>query len=150
MVQDARQRTKVYLETYLSASNLTKDNDSTLAKYIIPFGNPDYPITRVFKDKRVDLIFSIGEPNSRPLMNFDQTPYGSEEHVPITTFCIDKVGITGTKLKWKAEAELRRITETYPSGSQRSFERRSDRDQRLGSTILYSTEFLLNYRRDTT
>lgn len=156
MVEDARDRTRDYLlgetnpSTALDPDNLTKDDGTTLAKYIVVYGNPDYPITRVFKDKRVDLIFSIGEPTSKPLFDFDQTPYGYEEHVPITTFCIDKTGITGTKLKWKAEAELRRITENYPTGSQRGLERRGDRDERLGSTILYSTEFTLNYRRDTT
>lgn len=153
MVEDARYRTKVYLTHAtkgINPSNLTKDDASTLAKYIVAYGNPDYPITRVFKDKRIDVIFSLGEPDSEPMLNFDQTPYGYEEHVPITTFCIDKTGITGTKLKWKAEAELRRITETYPTGSQRALERRGDNDQRLGSTILYSTQFILNYRRDTT
>lgn len=150
MVQDARQRTKTYLETYLTDSNLTKDDDSSKANYIVAFGMPDYSIIRVFKDKQIDLIFSIGEPTSTPLMGHDLSAYGYEEHVPIQTFCIDKSGITGTKLKWKAEAELRRITESYPTGSERSFERRGTRDERLGSTILYSTEFMLTYRRDTT
>jgi len=140
-VQDARYRTKVYLETYLS--------DSALPNYIVAYGNPDYPITRVFKEKGIDVVFSIGEPNSTPLMGHDQTPYGYEEHIPITIFCIDKSNITGTKLKWQAETELRRVLETYPLGSLRSLERRRDNDTRLGSTILYSTELILNYRRST-
>jgi len=140
-VQDTRYRTKVYLETYLSSS--------ALPNYIVAYGNPDYPITRVFKEKGIDVIFSISEPNSTPLMGHDQTPYGYEEHVPITIFCIDKSNITGTKLKWQAETELRRILETYPLGSLRSLERRRDNDIRIGSTILYSTEFILNYRRST-
>lgn len=156
MVEDARARTRDYLlgetnpSTALLPANLTKDDGTTLAKYIVAYGNPDYPITRVFKDKRVDLVFSIGEPESTPLMGHDQYAYGYEEHVPIRTYCIDKTGITGTKLKWKAEAELRRITENYPTGSLHGLERRGDRDERLGSTILYSTEFILSYKRDTT
>lgn len=150
MVQDARQRTKTYLDTYLSDSNLTKDDGTSKASYIVAFGMPDYSIIRIFKDKQIDLIFTVGEPNSTPLRNYDLSPYGYEEHVPIQIFCINKSGITGTKLKWKAEAELRRITEAYPTGSERSLERRGDRDERLGSTILYSTEFMLTYRRDTT
>lgn len=150
MAEDARYRTKYYLESYIVNANLTKDDDATQISFIVAFGNPDYPITKVFLTKGVDLVYSIGEPTSEPLLGADQTAYGYTEHVPIRTFCIDKTGITGTKLKWKAERELRRITETYPLGSQRSLERRGDNDKRLGSTILYSTEFILNYRRDIT
>ena len=141
-VEDARYRTKVYLETYL-------DSDA-LPNFIVAYGKPDYPMTRVFKTKGVDLVYSIGEPESTPLLGHDLTPYGYVEHVPIETYCIDKDNIDGAKLKWQAEAELRRVTETYPTGSLRTLERRGDNDVHLGSTILYSARFILNYRRDTT
>lgn len=156
MVDDARYRTRDYLEgwtnasTALNSANLTKDDDSTQVSWITCFGDPPYPMTRVFMDCDIDLVFNVGEPNSTPLMDCDQAAYGYEEHVPITVFCVDKPGITGTKLKWKAEAELRRICENYPTGSLRGLERRRDNDQRVGSMILYSTEYVLNYRRDTT
>lgn len=153
MAEDARYRTRVYLThatTGLNNANLTKDDGSTQVNFIVAYGYPDYPLLKVFKTKGVDLIFSIGEPNASPILGHNQTPYGYEEHVPIETYCIDKPGITGTKLKWKAEKELRRITETYPTGSQRVLSDRRDNDKRLGSTILYSTQFILNYRRGTT
>ncbi len=143
-VEDARYRTVDYL-----TDSTTGLNSANLPNYIIAYGYPDYPMVKVFKTKGVDLVFSIGEPNSSPLMDCDQSPYGYEEHVPITIFCIDKDNITGTKLKWQAETELRRICEDYPTGSLRSFERRRDNDQRLGSTILYSTEYMLSYTRGT-
>lgn len=141
-VEDARYRNKVYLETWL--------NVAALPNYIVAYGFPDYPLVRVFKDKGVDLVFSIGEPESEPLLGHDKYAYGYKERVPITTFCIDKTGISGTKLKWRAEAELRRITETYPLGSLRTLEKIRDNDQNLGSTILYSREFTLNYQRNKT
>ncbi len=141
-VEDARYRTKVYLETYLDSN--------ALPTFIVAYGKPDYPLIKVFKTKGVDLVFSIGEPESVPLLNPDFTPYGYEEHVPIATFCIDKDNIEGTKLKWQAETELRRVLETYPLGSVRTLVRRRDNDTRLGSITLYSTEYILNYRRDTT
>lgn len=150
MVQDARQRTKVYLDAYLDNSNLTKDDDTSEVNYLVAFGYPDYPILKVFHTKRIDLIFSIGDPESTALLGYDLEPYGYHERVPIKTFCVDKPGITGTKLRWKAEAELRRVAKEYPEGSQRSVERMRDNDQRLGSTILYSREFILDYKRDTT
>ena len=52
--------------------------------------------------------------------------YGYEEDVPIEIYCIDKSGITGTKLMWKAERELRHVAETYPEGSRRNLIRRRD------------------------
>jgi hypothetical protein len=150
MVSDARSRTKVYLDKYLNGSNLTKDDGSS-ASFVVMYANPDYPMVLEFKSpSNVDLIFAIGEPNSTPMIDSDKSPYGYEEHIPIRICCIDKTGITGTKLKWKAEAELRRVTEVYFLGSLRTMETSRPEDQRLGSTILYSRDFVLNYRRDTT
>jgi len=148
--QDPRYRTKVYLETYLDSNNLLCDDRYTSVNYIVTFEDPDYPLIRVFNDKKVDLIFCIGDPETTPLMNADQTPYGYEEIVPITVWCIDKSDIDGEKMKWQAERELRRILETYPYGSLRQLERLRDNDQNLGSTTLYSREFILRYKRSTT
>mgnify|MGYP000209185495 CR=1 FL=1 len=152
MASDARYRTKVYLDTYLDSSNITHDDDSTAATILVAFGFPDYPLIRVFDpdEKDVDVVFSIEEPNSTPLMGHDQTPYGYEEHVPITICCVDKPGVTGTKIKWKAEAELRRVLETYPLGSMRILENRSDTTQRIGGTTIYMTTWVLTYKRSTT
>jgi len=97
----------------------------------------------VFKDKGVDLIFSVGTPESEAL----PVGVGYIENMPITVWCIDKTGITGTKLRWKAEAELRRISETYPLGSLRALNRLSDNEQRLGSTVLYSVSYIMRYKR---
>lgn len=141
-VEDPRYRTKVYLETYLSGS--------ALPNYIVAYGMPDYPLTRVFKTKGVDLVFGLGEPNSTPDKDpLTEAAYGYEEHVPIQTFCIDKSNITGTKLMWQAETELRSVAESYPGGSLRALDRRRPNTQVLGSTTLYSAEYILNYRRDT-
>ena len=145
--QDPRYRTKVYLETYLDSNNLLCDDRYTSVNYIVTFEDPNYPLIRVFNDKKIDLVFCIGDPETTPLMNADQTPYGYEEMVPITVWCIDKSDIDGEKMKWQAERELRRILETYPLGSLRSFNRISDNDVNLGSTVLHSRKFLLRYRR---
>lgn len=123
---------------------------STQVSFIVAYGNPDYPILKVFIEKAVDLVFSIGEPESEALLGGDKYPYGYKEHVPIHTFCINKTGITGTELKGKAEQELRRLTETYPLGSLRSLEKLRDNDKNLGSTILYSREHMMSYTRNLT
>ena len=150
MVDDPRYRTKLFLEAYLTAGNLTKDDDATLISFIVAFGEPDYPITKVFLTKGVDLVFSIGDPTSTAEIGHDQTPHHYNELVPITVTAINKTGITGEKLRQKAINELRRIAEENPTGSQRAMQEERSVERRLGSTILYQQVFMLNYRRDTT
>jgi len=154
MVSDAKSATKTWLTTRIAAANLKKDNDATNAAFAVIYAGVPYPIESEFRASAspVDLLFCVGEPESHPLMTAETVPvpYGYEEHVPIDTYCIDKTGITGAKLKWKAEAELRRVAETYPLGSHRAMERRGDNDVSLGSTMLYSGRFTLVYTRDTT
>jgi hypothetical protein len=141
-VEDARYRTKVYLETYL--------DDDVLPNYIIAYGEPNYPLLAVFKTRSLDLAFTIAEPESRPKMDFDHEPYGYEEHVGVHILTVDKLNISGTKLKWQGETELRRVLEENPLGSLRSFERRRSTNRDLGGVILYDTEWMLTYCRDTT
>ncbi len=143
-VQDPRQRSKTWLDKYLIAGNLTKDDNSTPAPYITCWADPPYPIIKVFEAKGIDLVFSIATPTSEGL----PVGVGYIEHVPITVFTIDKTGISGNKLRWKAEAELRRIAETYPTGSLRGpWERMNNNEQNLGSTTLYSVTYVLPYTR---
>lgn len=137
-VEDARSRTKTYWDTYIDSSKLNSH------PFIVCYSDPDYPITRVFKTKGVHIIFTVSQPNSTALPGHDRTPYGYEEHVPTHVYTL------ATQLQWLAEAELRRITETYPEGSQRSLERQATHDRWLGGTRLYDTEFVLNYRRGPT
>jgi len=151
MVADARTQTKVYLTTYLNNANLTKDDDSTQVTFIVKFEGADYPLTLVFfGSKNVDLVYTVGTPTSRPLIGHDLTPYGYEETIPIVIFTINKTGITGDLLRWKAEAELRSVTETYPLGSVRTLTRMFESTEKLGGTTLYSVTYELKYTRDTT
>jgi len=94
-------------------------------------------------------LYAIGQPNSEPMMDpTTLAPYGYDERVPAKIYTINSTDVTGTALNWKMEAELRYVAETYPSGSLRSpFGRRSV-PIHLGSTILYETEVVIDYRRD--
>jgi len=148
MAADARSNTKTWLATYINNANLTEDDNTTQVNYVLMYAYPDYPL--VYEFQVVDLLFLIETPNSTPLLGSSPYAYGYEEHVPIVVCCVDKVNITGTKLRWKAIRELRRITETYPLGSRRSLDEERPFDERLGSTILHQQRVILNYRRDTT
>jgi len=151
MSQDARQRTKTYLDTYLLNANLLKDDDATQVSFMTAFGKPPYSILRIFIDQDVDLVYSISEPKTTPLTESDTTTWGYKARVPIATFCIDKSGITGEKLKWKADKELRRVVEDQPFGSFRRLAEKTDNDHDLSGTTVYSTRWILAYlKRKTT
>ena len=139
-VEDARYRNKVYLETHL--------DDDALPNYIVAYGEPDYPLVRVFREKGIDLVYSLNEHTSDTILDSTHYPIGYKEHVPITTLCINKNNIEGTKLMHQAETELRRVAETYPMGSLRALTSRRPQTKSLGSTVLYSAEYMMDYMRD--
>ena len=141
-VEDERYRNKVYLETYL--------NSGALPNFIVAYGEPDYPMVRVFHEKGVDLVYSLGEHTSDTIPDSDHYPIGYKEHVPVAILCIDKDNLEGTKLMWQAETELRHVAETYPEGSLRALSTRHPQTKRLGSTVLYSAEYMMEYQRDKT
>jgi len=151
MVYDARNRAKAFLDDKLTAANMKEDDDLTNASYIVAFSDPPYPLKLVFfGDKDIDIVFSVDTPTTTPKLDWDGTIIGYRETVPISIYTVDKTGITGTELRWKAEAELRRIVETYPMGSYRSLDRVAKNDKWMGGWILHSVTYNLTYERDTT
>jgi len=156
MVEDARYRTKDFLTdvtipTGIQAANILKDDGVTQASFIVAYGYPDYPLERVFLGtKNVDLVYAILKPTSVPLLGGSTTPWGYEESVPIDIRTITKQGITGTKLMWQGEAELRRICETYPLGSSRRNLSESRDITESGSTTIYGVRVVMSYRRGIT
>ena len=151
MVDDARSRTKTYLNSYLSNANLLKDDAATQVSFIIQYTYQSYPFKRVFySPKNVDLIFAIDNPTSEPRMDWDGYINGYREQVPIIIQCPTKQGIDGNKLRWQADAELRRVVETYPMGSYRAVSQAVPFDQRMGTWTLYGVKVTLSYERDKT
>lgn len=149
-VFDPRNEIRTFLTTYLSKANILKGDDSEAA-YCVIYTGPPYDIVKEFRasNRPVDGVFAIGEPDIRPLFSGSQTPWGHEIRVPIFIFTIDKDDVTGTKLKWAMEAELRRVSETFQVAhvAHMQLEKRGDRDERRGSIVLHSTEYILGYER---
>lgn len=143
-VDDPRYRTRVYLNTYM-----TQLAD---VAWISVYGNPpNYPLERVFNDEAQDAIFTVGTPDSKPTVDWEGTVIGYVETVPIDIFTVDKITVAGTALRWKCEAELRRVVETYPVGvAYRSLSRMSDNERDMGGWKLYSVRYILTYQRDVT
>ena len=150
MAYDARERTITWITTYDTPANITKDDDVTEASYILQYSNPPYPLSRIYFDpKNVDLTFTTDEPTTEAIVDWDGYTIGYNEKVPIHINCPTKQGITGNKLLWKAQAELRRIFETYPLGSYRGFSVGSPYTQKLGLFTLYGVTVTVSYERDT-
>lgn len=151
MVDTAQNRTKTYLDTYWTGvTRATKDDNITIASAIIAFDWPDYPLTRVFIDKDVDGIVSVGQSTSEAILDSNHYPIGYLEKVPITLCTLDKAGVTGVKLLEKMEAQLRAIFEANPLGSLRRETGHEPKTTRLGSWFMHSSQFTLTYKKDLT
>ena len=153
MVYDARYNTKVFLTDAakgIQNANITKDDDITLASWIVYFSDPPYPIERVFKGtKNVDLGFGLCMPTSIPRFGGSFTPCGYLEEVPTDIQCIKKQGIDANKILWKGVAELRRIMENNPTGSLRTLGRMTDIGT-ASSTKIHGVRVIISYERGIT
>lgn len=156
VVSDPRAGMKTYLDTYYTASNVTIDDAVTLAQVLVQYGTPLEQVKENFINQSFDVVISLEEPVVTPLMDSDQTPYGYEFDVPVRIYTIDKRAgddsliVTGTILKFTVEAELRRILEDQPAGSQYRMGRGRVVNQYLGGDMIYGSEYIINYRRSTT
>ena len=144
---DVRYRQKYWLNAYLAPASLLEDDGVTQASYIICFDGADYPIWRVFENKGVDLIFSIGNGEADSLIDHNMKAYAYHETVPIELVAVNKTTITATNLIEQAVQELRRIAETYPTGSLRLLGKMNEANVNMDTMKLYSQRCILEYTR---
>jgi hypothetical protein len=147
---DPRYRTRVWMNTYLLPTNLKLRDGTSDASYAICWADPPYSLEHVFEDKDMDLVYSIGRGETKPLPDHDHIIYGYRERIPITITTIDKNDSNGENLAWMAEQELRRISENYCLGSLREFTSSQLKTQRIGSFTAYIVECTLDYARSRT
>ena len=150
MVDDSRYKTKVYLDTYLTANNMKEDDTVTNATVQVMYSNPNAPMSlHFFGTKNLDAIFTIGHPTTEVYQGFNLKPYKYREEIPINVYAVNKTGITATKLLWQCELELRGIAYSYPGGTGviRVLNRTMPADDYKGGFFLYSVETLLAYSR---
>jgi hypothetical protein len=148
---DARYRTKLWLDTYLTAANM-KDDINSATTVITCFAGADYSLNRVFNTKDVDGIFVIDKATVTPRYTSDHYIYAFEESMPITCYAVNKSVFMGKKvtavnLLEKMEQEIRRITTAYPRGSLRKITAITNEPVNFNGETLYSTTVNLEYVR---
>jgi hypothetical protein len=149
VVYTAQKNMKTFLDTYLTLS-ITEDDGVSQASCIVAYDLPDYPLHRVFIDKAVDVVFSVGQASSKPVIDDDHYQIGYDETVPITVFCMDKAGLTAAKTLEKAEADLRHTFEDHWAGSIRKLATTKPQTVRIGGTYFWAMQYDVNYLRDKT
>jgi hypothetical protein len=150
---DSRDQVREFLVSNIDGNNLTRDDDSTRADHCVMYDNPDYSLLKEFSgiDDPVDGIFVVGIPNSVPVADSDHTVISHDENVPVLVYTMDKVGVSGARLQGKMESELRCVcdSDSVRTGSMHvHLERRGERKIRVGSSFMYSTEFVFKFSRD--
>lgn len=147
---DARYRTRVYIQNYWTAANAEDDLGNPLTVQCIYTSVP-YPLTlELYDGSTVDVLILLGKAKSTPLTGHDHAAFGYNEQIPITIAAIDKTGVTADKAITQCETELRNIMETWPIGSVRTLDQTKETTEILGSSTLYQIEYLMNYQRDKT
>jgi len=156
---DPRSRTKIFLDAYIDTSAFT-DNTGSEVNVEVAFADLPYPLYLEFRNTSTPVygLILVGEPsNATPHIDLvDNTPYEYVEDIPITVVTMDSTNCTGNVLKWKIEAELRKVLEEHgnqppaSTGTYRNLTKRGDRTVRMGEETLYMTEWTMQYIRDVT
>ena len=155
MVDDSRDRIKVYLDNYWTPANTLKDDGVSQLGTEIMYAWPDYSLILEFKAPSVvDVIVAVDQATSKANLDFDGYPFSYRESVPMKIRSVNKSGVTAALAIWQAEAEIRRILEAYPiaspTGSVRSLERTVPARLLLGQEPMWGADYILNYTRDMT
>ena len=144
---DSKQWLKELVEDELNPNALTKDNGSTKAKYVVIFALPPWIIlTDYLKTNNYDVVFPVQQQIVTPTRHHQHVPIHYVGLYTVGIWCIDKPGITGEKLRWKAWLELKRIFEENPvyHAQPQVIKAVRDKDAKYGETILYYTELLIS------
>lgn len=148
---DPRERTKTWLEAYLSDAAILKDDNATQADWICQFAFPEYNIDRIFDDKTIDLIVSVEALDGIALyLHSGANIYAFKENIRIHFNAVDKTGITAVNLLDKAKQEFYKELNLHGkiAGSFRMSETHKDNPVRMSNgQLLYGFYVDLSYKR---
>ena len=145
---DNRYRQKLFLDTYLTAGNIKEDNGSTNAYGVVMFAGVDYPLKLEFVTNTLDYIVAVEKGNVTPLYDAYHYPYCTEETTMLTTYAINKTGITAVNLLDQVYEEIKHAYTDHPVGSKRQITKSQIKREDIGGgCILFSEEVTIKYTR---
>jgi len=100
---DARERTTVFIDTYIRNAQITKNDDVLEATWVSMYYNPPYPLTGEFRADSAPVhgIYAVDHPTSTANIGALREPYSYTEIVPVHIITIDSEDVTGTVLQAK-------------------------------------------------
>lgn len=147
---DPRSRMMTYLTSYLSVADITKDDGVTQASGWTGYSGVKSPLgLYFFGTKNHDYLITVEVPDTQPLVDYSGKIYAYDEKIPLQVWAINKTGITGEVLMWKAIREIRNAFELNPYGSYWSLTANNPATKDMGGWKLYSQTLTAQYIRST-
>lgn len=150
MPEDVRKTLRDLIVAQITAGSITDDGGG-LASFHILFELPPLTLLRDFLlSQSFSALITVGRMRVTPKRIINGVPLIYDGVYPVSTWCVDKNGITGIKLKHKLDAEVESIFEDNPGSFSQLVGGIEDDDHKVGSTMLYNTRFLIKHKRYST
>jgi len=144
------------LNTYLTGSNMTIEDNTTPANYEVQYGASNDELTHIFINHNRDLIFNVKRLSVKTL-TAGSGPIGYQHRLsiqPVSIFKWNTDGskkVDGLKLVDKACQEVRRIVRTYADGSFRETgDETVTSEDKDSYGLIHGEEIIIHYFQDVT
>lgn len=135
------------IKDIIDAMALTKDDDAAAAAELFMYTDGGENFEELFDT--YDVLFLIGSWREIPFRREANVPHQEHYMVPVTVVSIDKTGVTGSTMQWKADVGLRALIEAnaQPGSGVRI---QIDPDARpanvkIGGVSIYKTVYTIRY-----
>jgi len=131
----------------IDAIALTKDNDSTEATELFMYSDGEEDFEELFDT--FDVLFLIGPSRYVGSRREQQNPHYEDYFISVTVVTINKTGVTGTTMQWKAEVGLRLYVENaglFTGGSIQINPEARPANIRAGGVTIYKRIYTIRYR----
>ena len=93
------------IKNILDEMTFNKDDDATSAVLLFMYSDSGEFLEDLFDD--YDVVFTLGPPTMIERRFIGDIPVHERYEVPVTVASIDKTGVTGSFMLWKADIEIR-------------------------------------------
>lgn len=132
----------------IDAVALTIDDDTTPATELFMYSDGEEDFETLFDT--YDVLFLIGPPSRYVASRREQQiPHYEDYFILVTVVTINKTGVTGTTMQWKAEVGLRLYIENaglFAGGSIQINPEVRPANVRVGGTTIYKRIYTIRYR----